>query len=56
MYQLGRCLQFIGLCLLPAGLVVGLVEQNIRFEINIFVVGGALFLLGKAIQGKRKPS
>ena len=43
---LGRLFQLIGMILLPIGLLVGLVQNNIALEVRLLFIGGAFFLLG----------
>ncbi len=43
---LGRALQLLGLVLLPTGLMIGLLRNNIALEVRLLFVGGALFVIG----------
>jgi hypothetical protein len=43
---LGRLFQLIGMILLPLGLMVGLLQDNIALEVRLLFIGGALFLIG----------
>ena len=45
-------LQFLALVLVGSGLLIGLVYNQIRVELAICAVGGALFLLGRWLQGR----
>lgn len=42
----GRLLQMIGMILLPFGLMVGLLRNNIALEVRLLFIGGALFVIG----------
>ena len=53
MYTLGRTLQFIGLCLLPAGLLFGLEyagSQAMTLELGCLGAGAVIFYAGWLIQ------
>ena len=43
---LGRFLQMMGMVLLPAGLLIGLFRDNIKLEVRLLFIGGALFFVG----------
>ena len=43
---LGRFSQLIGMILLPIGLLVGLVQNNVALEVRLLFIGGAFFLVG----------
>ncbi|HET7711200.1 MAG TPA: hypothetical protein VFL80_04670 [Thermoanaerobaculia bacterium] len=43
---IGRLFQLIGMILLPLGLMVGLVRNNIALEVRLLFIGGAFFLIG----------
>ena len=49
---LGRMLQLAGMIILPAGLCIGLVRDNVRLEVQLLWIGGAMFLLGWFISRK----
>ena len=51
---IGRALQLIGMVLLPFGLMVGLLRNNIALEVRLLFIGGALFLIGWLITRKRE--
>ena len=51
---LGRLLQLIGMILLPIGLSYGLLNNNIRVEVQFLFIGGFLFLLGWILARKRE--
>lgn len=42
----GRFLQLIGLVLLPIGLMVGLVQGEVRTEVRYLAAGAFIYLLG----------
>ena len=42
----GRFLQMIGLVLLPIGLMIGLVQNNVALEVRLLWIGGAFFVVG----------
>ncbi|HEY2321392.1 MAG TPA: hypothetical protein VGJ82_00890 [Thermoanaerobaculia bacterium] len=42
----GRVLQMIGMVLLPYGLLVGLLRDNIQLEVRLLFIGGAFFVVG----------
>ena len=55
MYALGRTLQFIGLCLLPAGLMFGLEYEGsgaMTLELGCLGAGALIFYAGWTIQKK----
>jgi len=46
MAQAGRLFQLAGMIILPIGLYIGLVQDNVRLEVKLLAIGGFLFLLG----------
>ena len=50
---LGRLFQLIGMILLPIGLSYGLLQDNIRVEVQLLALGGFLFVLGWILSRKR---
>jgi len=50
---IGRLLQLIGMILLPIGLLVGLVQNNIALEVRLLFIGGAFFLVGWLMARKK---
>ena len=42
----GRLFQLIGMIVLPIGLLVGLLQDNVALEVRLLFVGGAFFLAG----------
>ncbi|HEX9942906.1 MAG TPA: hypothetical protein VGG03_12875 [Thermoanaerobaculia bacterium] len=49
---LGWFLQVIGLVVVGSALVFGLIYNQIRLELAVTAAGGALFLLGRWLQGR----
>jgi len=43
---IGRLFQIIGLILLPIGLMVGLLQNNVALEVRLLFIGGASFVIG----------
>jgi len=43
---LGRFFQLVGMILLPIGLMIGLLQNNVRLEVRILFIGGAFFVVG----------
>ena len=50
---LGRLFQLIAMILLPIGLMVGLLQNNIALEVRLLFIGGAFFLAGWLMARKR---
>lgn len=48
----GWVLQLLGLALVGSALLVGLVYDQVRLEVAVCAGGGALFLLGRWLQGR----
>jgi len=42
----GRLFQMIGMLLLPIGLMVGLLQNNVALEVRLLFIGGASFVIG----------
>jgi hypothetical protein len=42
----GRFLQMVGLLILPVGLMIGVFGGNVRLEVKLLFIGGAVFLIG----------
>ena len=42
----GRFFQIIGMIILPIGLLMGLVRDNLALEVRLLFIGGAFFLVG----------
>ena len=45
--RIGRLLQVAGMIILPAGLIYGLSTGNVRHEVLVLAIGGAVFLAGR---------
>ena len=43
---IGRLFQMIGMILLPIGLMVGLLQNNVALEVRLLFIGGASFVIG----------
>jgi hypothetical protein len=43
---LGRFLQLAGLIILPVALLIGTAGGQVRLEVKLMFIGGAIFLLG----------
>ena len=52
---IGRMLQLAGMIILPIGLYIGLVRDNVRLEVQLLWIGGALFLVGWLLGRKTDP-
>lgn len=53
---LGRFLQMLGLLILPVGLMVGLFQDNVRLEVRLLFIGGAVFTIGWLLARKTEGS
>jgi hypothetical protein len=42
----GRFFQLIGMVILPIGLLMGLVRDEIQLEVRLLFIGGAFFVIG----------
>jgi hypothetical protein len=42
----GRFLQLIGMIILPVGLLMGLLRDEIQLEVRLLFIGGAFFVIG----------
>lgn len=51
--SLGWTLQFLALVIVGSSLLVGLVYDAIRTEVALLGVGGAMFLLGRWMEGRQ---
>lgn len=49
---IGRILQISGMIVLPIGLVYGLGYDDVRTEVRLLAIGGALFVIGWLISKK----
>ena len=52
-YRLGRALQVIGMSCLPVALYLGLVREEVRREVTLLFIGGAVFFLGWILSQRR---
>jgi hypothetical protein len=48
----GWALQLLALALVGGGLLIGLIYDEIRAELAVCAAGGAIFLLGRWLQGR----
>jgi uncharacterized membrane protein YgdD (TMEM256/DUF423 family) len=44
--RIGRFLQLAGMIILPVGLIYGYTQNEVRKEVMMLAIGGALFLIG----------
>jgi hypothetical protein len=49
----GRFFQMIGMILLPIGLMVGLLQDNVALEVRLLFIGGGFFVVGWLMARKR---
>ena len=49
----GRFFQLIGMIILPIGLLIGLLRDNVALEVRLLFVGGAFFLIGWLMARKK---
>ncbi|MBV9492733.1 MAG: hypothetical protein JOZ54_00690 [Acidobacteria bacterium] len=42
----GRFFQLVGMVILPIGLLMGLVRDEIQLEVRMLFIGGAFFVVG----------
>jgi hypothetical protein len=45
-FSIGRALQLVGIVLVGAGLAVGLMKDDLRYEERMFFAGGGVFIAG----------
>jgi hypothetical protein len=50
---LGRFFQMIGMIMLPIGLMIGLLQNNVPLEVRLLFIGGGLFVVGWLMARKR---
>jgi hypothetical protein len=43
---IGRFLQVAGMIILPIGLYIGMVQNDVRMEVRLLAIGGGLYLAG----------
>ena len=49
---IGRILQIAGMIILPIGLFIGMFRGDVRLEVKLLAIGGALFVIGWLISKK----
>jgi hypothetical protein len=42
----GRLFQLAGMVILPMGLMIGLFRDDVKMEVRLLFIGGALFVVG----------
>jgi hypothetical protein len=45
-FWFGRILQILAMIILPVGLLIGTVRGDIRLEVKLLAIGGAVFVIG----------
>ena len=50
---LGRLFQLMGMIILPIGLLIGLLRDNVALEVRLLFIGGAFFLVGWLMARKK---
>jgi len=53
MQLISKGLQLIGMAMLPVALYVGLIRDDVRKEVMLLAIGGAVFFLGWTLGQKR---
>ena len=52
-FYLAKALQLVGICNVGFGLVYGLTDENgLKLELRMLIIGSAIFLLGRFIEGR----
>ena len=49
----GRFFQMIGMIMLPIGLMVGLLQDNVALEVRLLFIGGGFFVVGWLMARKK---
>ena len=49
----GRLFQLVGMIILPIGLLIGLLRDNVTLEVRLLFIGGAFFLAGWLMARKK---
>ena len=49
----GRFFQLVGMIILPMGLLIGLLRDNVTLEVRLLFIGGAFFLVGWLMARKK---
>lgn len=53
-FYLAKLLQLIGITNVGFGLLYGMTtEEGLRFELHMLMIGSAIFLVGRLIEGRR---
>jgi hypothetical protein len=42
----GRFFQLVGMIILPIGLMIGLLRDDVKLEVRLLFIGGAFFVVG----------
>lgn len=42
----GRVLQLMGMIILPTGLLIGLLKNDVNMEVRLLFIGAAVYLIG----------
>ena len=42
----GRFFQLVGMIILPVGLLIGLLRDDVKLEVRLLFIGGAFFVVG----------
>ena len=51
---LGRIMQVVGMTILPIALYVGMARNDVRSEVKLLAIGGAVYLIGWVLAKERK--
>jgi len=49
----GRFFQFVGLVILPIGLMIGLTQDKVQLEVRLLFIGAGFFLVGWLMTRKK---
>ena len=49
----GRFFQLVGMIILPIGLLIGLLRDDVALEVRLLFIGGAFFLVGWLMARKK---
>ena len=49
----GRSFQLVGMIILPIGLLIGLLRDDVTLEVRLLFIGGAFFVAGWLITRKK---
>ena len=49
----GRFFQLVGMIILPIGLLMGLLQNNVTLEVRLLFIGGAFFVVGWLMARRR---